>query len=133
MLLSLPCFIDRSSIVTPHPSEANFIAPGKRPLSAMSPIIVTHKASGRLVALAGASGGPLIVSATLQTLARCGQASVCDHSRESNVSVTFLLVQGGLCCRDVSVSAEVCGRCHIWLLLAQLIVVMVLAALQVVA
>eukprot|EP00878_Enallax_costatus_P018979 GHUV01020007.1.p1 GENE.GHUV01020007.1~~GHUV01020007.1.p1 ORF type:complete len:457 (+),score=130.97 GHUV01020007.1:1014-2384(+) len=61
---------NKSSIVTPHPAEANFIAPGKRPLSAMSPIIVTHKATGRLVALAGASGGPLIVSATLQTLAR---------------------------------------------------------------
>eukprot|EP00879_Flechtneria_rotunda_P013855 GHRR01014471.1.p1 GENE.GHRR01014471.1~~GHRR01014471.1.p1 ORF type:complete len:716 (+),score=228.03 GHRR01014471.1:397-2544(+) len=61
---------NKSSFVTPHPSEANFIAPGKRPLSAMSPIIVTHKPSGRLVAVAGGSGGPLIVSATLQTLAR---------------------------------------------------------------
>lgn len=56
--------------MTPHPTKANFIAPGKRPLSAMSPIIVSHKASGRLVAVAGASGGPLIVSATTQTLAR---------------------------------------------------------------
>jgi len=56
--------------VTPHPSKANFIAPGKRALSAMSPMIVSHKATGRLVAVAGASGGPLIVSATAQTLAR---------------------------------------------------------------
>jgi gamma-glutamyltranspeptidase len=39
-------------------------------LPAMSPIVVSHNASGRLVAVAGASGGPLIVSATLQTLAR---------------------------------------------------------------
>ncbi|WIA36576.1 hypothetical protein OEZ86_007868 [Tetradesmus obliquus] len=61
---------NKSSFVTPHPSEANFIAPGKRPLSAMSPIIASHRRSGRLLAVAGASGGPLIVSATLQTLAR---------------------------------------------------------------
>jgi hypothetical protein len=64
----------RRTLVTPHPSAANFIAPGKRPLSAMSPIIVTHKASGRLAAVVGASGGPLIVSATTQTLARCAVA-----------------------------------------------------------
>jgi gamma-glutamyltranspeptidase len=60
----------RRTLVTPHPTKANFIEPGRRPLSAMSPIIVTHRASGRLVAVAGASGGPLIVSATAQTLAR---------------------------------------------------------------
>lgn len=62
-----PC---RQTVVTPHPSEANFIGPGKRPLSAMSPLIVTDKRTGKLVAVAGASGGPLIVSATAQTLAR---------------------------------------------------------------
>ncbi|KAI8464305.1 MAG: gamma-glutamyltranspeptidase [Monoraphidium minutum] len=61
---------NRTSLVTPHPSPANFIAPGKRPLSAMSPIVAVERASGRLVAVTGASGGPLIVSATLQTLAR---------------------------------------------------------------
>jgi hypothetical protein len=66
----------RRTLVTPHPSKANFIQPGRRPLSAMSPIIVTHRASGRLVAVAGASGGPLIVSATAQTLARWVAASV---------------------------------------------------------
>lgn len=58
-------------MVTPHASEANFIAPGRRPLSAMSPTIVSLKKSGRLVAAAGASGGPLIITATTQTLARC--------------------------------------------------------------
>eukprot|EP00775_Hariotina_reticulata_P002395 gene2395-2699_t len=61
---------NKSSIVTPHPTEANFIEPGKRPLSAMSPVIVTNKTTGKVVAVTGASGGPLIVSATLQTLAR---------------------------------------------------------------
>lgn len=55
---------------TSRPSKTNYVAPGRRPLSAMSPIIVTHKASGRLVAVAGATGGPMIVSATAQTLAR---------------------------------------------------------------
>lgn len=46
--------------------EANSIAPGKRPLSSMSPIIV--RADGRPRLVAGGSGGPLIISATLQTL-----------------------------------------------------------------
>jgi gamma-glutamyltranspeptidase len=61
---------NKSSSVTPHAAEANFIAPGRRPLSAMSPMFAVERSSGRLVAAAGASGGPLIVSATLQTLAR---------------------------------------------------------------
>jgi gamma-glutamyltranspeptidase len=60
----------KSTSVTPHAAEANFIAPGRRPLSAMSPTFVVERSSGRLVAVAGASGGPLIVSATLQTLVR---------------------------------------------------------------
>lgn len=47
-------------------AEANAIAPGKRPLSSMSPTIVLQ--GDRAIASAGASGGPLIISATLQTL-----------------------------------------------------------------
>ncbi len=46
--------------------EANAIAPGKRPLSSMTPIIV--RADGRPRLVAGGSGGPLIISATLQTM-----------------------------------------------------------------
>lgn len=73
--------------MTPHPSKANFIAPGRRPLSAMSPVIVTHKATGRLVAVAGASGGPLIVSATAQTLARWALGAVRGCVADSGSSV----------------------------------------------
>ncbi len=47
-------------------TEANAIAPLKRPLSSMSPTIVLE--NGAVRAVAGASGGPLIISATLQTL-----------------------------------------------------------------
>lgn len=47
-------------------AEANAIAPGKRPLSSMSPTIVLR--DGEAVAALGGSGGPLILSATLQTL-----------------------------------------------------------------
>lgn len=47
-------------------SQANAIAPGKRPLSSMTPTIVTR---GREVAaVAGGSGGPLIITGTLQVL-----------------------------------------------------------------
>lgn len=48
------------------PHEANFIAAGKRPLSSMSPTIVTR--GGKLYAVAGASGGPRIITATAQLL-----------------------------------------------------------------
>lgn len=47
-------------------SEANAIAPGKRPLSSMTPTIVLKDDRVRIVA--GGSGGPLIITSTLQTL-----------------------------------------------------------------
>lgn len=47
-------------------SERNLIAPGRRPLSSMSPTIVLK--DGHVVMIAGASGGPRIITATLQTL-----------------------------------------------------------------
>jgi gamma-glutamyltranspeptidase/glutathione hydrolase len=49
-------------------SLANAIAPRKRPLSSMTPMIVLR--DGKPVLCAGASGGPLIVSATVQTIVR---------------------------------------------------------------
>ncbi|MGE0376178.1 MAG: gamma-glutamyltransferase [Planctomycetaceae bacterium] len=47
-------------------SEANAVAPGKKPLSSMSPtILVKH---GKAAMVAGGSGGPRIISGTLQVL-----------------------------------------------------------------
>lgn len=46
---------------------ANAIAPGKRPLSSMSPTVVTD-ADGQVVLVVGASGGSTIISGTLQVL-----------------------------------------------------------------
>jgi gamma-glutamyltranspeptidase/glutathione hydrolase len=48
--------------------KANFAAPGKRPLSSMSPTIVLGKDGVELVT--GAAGGPRIVSTTLQMILR---------------------------------------------------------------
>lgn len=48
-------------------SEANAIAPGKKPLSSMTPTIVLDK-HGRAKLAVGASGGPRIISSTLQVL-----------------------------------------------------------------
>lgn len=47
-------------------SEANSIEPGKRPLSSMAPTIVVR--DGRAEFVAGASGGPRIITATTQVL-----------------------------------------------------------------
>ena len=47
-------------------SDRNRPEPGKRPLSSMSPTIVLE--NGRVVAIAGASGGPRIISGALQVL-----------------------------------------------------------------
>ncbi|KAF9610796.1 hypothetical protein IFM89_024905 [Coptis chinensis] len=48
----------------PPPAPANFIRPGKRPLSSMTPTIVVK--DGQLKAVLGASGGSTIIGATTQ-------------------------------------------------------------------
>ncbi|MEO1129310.1 MAG: gamma-glutamyltransferase [Planctomycetota bacterium] len=48
-------------------SERNLPAPGKRPLSSMSPTIVLD-AEGRVEVIAGASGGPRIITGTVQVI-----------------------------------------------------------------
>ncbi len=50
-------------------AEANAIAPGKRPLSSMSPTIVLD-AAGKPLLTCGAAGGPRIITCTLQTICR---------------------------------------------------------------
>ena len=47
--------------------ERNAVAPGKRPLSSMTPAIVLHK-DGSVWFACGARGGPRIISASLQTI-----------------------------------------------------------------
>jgi gamma-glutamyltranspeptidase/glutathione hydrolase len=47
-------------------AEANAIEPGKRPLSSMSPTLVLK--DGQPLMIVGASGGPTIITATLQAL-----------------------------------------------------------------
>lgn len=49
-----------------EPAPTNRIQPGKRPTSSMSPTIAVR--DGRAVVAVGASGGPLIISATLEVL-----------------------------------------------------------------
>ncbi len=48
-------------------SDRNLPAPGKRPLSSMSPTIVLD-GDGQVFAVAGASGGPRIITGTLESL-----------------------------------------------------------------
>lgn len=58
------------------PNPANYIKPGKRPLSSISPVIVEY-ADGGLYYTIGASGGSRIISATIQNLIH-----VLDHGME---------------------------------------------------
>jgi gamma-glutamyltranspeptidase/glutathione hydrolase/leukotriene-C4 hydrolase len=51
------------------PSRMNQIAAGKRPLSSMCPVVVTHRTKDTLLSL-GAAGGTLIISGMAQTLVR---------------------------------------------------------------
>eukprot|EP01025_Chloroclados_australasicus_P031614 TRINITY_DN31968_c0_g2_i1.p1 TRINITY_DN31968_c0_g2~~TRINITY_DN31968_c0_g2_i1.p1 ORF type:complete len:691 (-),score=122.07 TRINITY_DN31968_c0_g2_i1:896-2968(-) len=51
------------------PSEANFIYPGKKPLSSTSPTIINDP-DGKPIIVAGASGGPKIITGTLQAILR---------------------------------------------------------------
>lgn len=50
------------------PSPANFIRPGKRPLSSMSPAMVENLDSGRVELAAGSAGGSRIITANLRML-----------------------------------------------------------------
>lgn len=50
-----------------EPSEANFIRPGKRPLSSISPTIVEYPHGG-LFFISGSAGGSRIISATAQII-----------------------------------------------------------------
>lgn len=51
-----------------EPSEANYIRPGKRPLSSISPVIAAKARDGSLLAAVGAAGGSRIITATATAL-----------------------------------------------------------------
>jgi gamma-glutamyltranspeptidase / glutathione hydrolase len=61
-------------------SPRNEVEPGKRPLSSMSPTILLR--DGRVFMVVGASGGPAIITATLQTI-----LGVVDFGRDAEAAV----------------------------------------------
>ncbi len=64
-------------------SDRNLPAPGKRPLSSMSPTIVLN-AAGEVTMVAGASGGPRIISSTTQVI-----LGVVDFNRTAGQAVAW--------------------------------------------
>ena len=52
------------------PSPQNYISPGKRPLSSMTPAIFTNKKSGWPVLAVGGSGGTRITTSTATVAAK---------------------------------------------------------------
>jgi len=50
------------------PSPSNFIRPGKRPLSSISPTIVEFLSNGTLYLVTGSAGGSGIITATIQVM-----------------------------------------------------------------
>ncbi|KAJ4913390.1 Gamma-glutamyltranspeptidase 3 [Raphanus sativus] len=59
-------------ITTPDhlpPAPTNFIEPNKRPLSSMTPLVITKE--GELVAVLGGSGGTNIIAAVIQVFLNC--------------------------------------------------------------
>jgi gamma-glutamyltranspeptidase/glutathione hydrolase len=70
------------------PSPANYVRPGKRPLSSISPVIVEHANSSSLVnafyVAIGAAGGSRIITATIQNLI---------HILDGNMSTADALAQ----------------------------------------
>ena len=62
------------------PSPYNFARPRKRPLSSSSPTIIEK--DGQVIAVAGASGGSMITTATLQVLIR-----MLDFGEDANEAV----------------------------------------------
>ena len=70
------------------PSAANFIVPGKKPLSTMSPTMVDMEGELRLVV--GASGGSRILSTVIQSLLR--QAQTLTHEHSPHCCLSYLVV-----------------------------------------
>ncbi|CAG9537702.1 unnamed protein product [Cercopithifilaria johnstoni] len=52
------------------PSESNFIEPKKKPMSSMSPMIIYNNKTGKIVMIAGSSGGSKIISSLAKAVVR---------------------------------------------------------------
>lgn len=60
------------------PSEANYVAPGKRPLSSISPSIVEYPGGG-LFFISGSAGGSRIITATAQIIRHAIDQGMTSH------------------------------------------------------
>ncbi|KAJ1338765.1 gamma-glutamyltranspeptidase [Microdochium nivale] len=68
------------------PAPANYIRPGKRPLSSITPVIIEDKATGALIATVGAAGGSRIISSTTQVVWRLLGSGYSHHQQKQRGS-----------------------------------------------
>ena len=55
---------DKANVFSLQPSKANYIVPGRRPMSSMSPTVVVDEETQSVRMVIGGSGGPSIISST---------------------------------------------------------------------
>jgi gamma-glutamyltranspeptidase/glutathione hydrolase len=79
---------------------ANAIAPGKRPSSSMNPILVVK--DGKPLMCAGGSGGPRIVTATVQAI-----VNVVDHKMDASAAISAPRVHAQWMPDELSLDADV--------------------------
>jgi len=78
--------------------EANAIAPGKRPLSSMSPTIVLK--DGQPIISLGAAGGPKIISAVLQELVDMLDLRLTPQQSSCRTAHSSAMVARQIVCRN---------------------------------
>ncbi len=90
-------------------SPANYVRPGKRPQSSITPVIVEFLANGSLYFVVGAAGGSQIITSTTQSLWH-----VLDHNATALEALSYPRFHDQLVPNQVSIYQLLCGYFTDW-------------------